>query len=33
KLVAEQIAEIKETTYEEVVAQTNQNAKRLFGIN
>lgn len=33
KLVAEQIAEIKELTYEEVVAQTYQNAKRLFGIN
>jgi TatD DNase family protein len=33
KLVAEQIAEIKGLTYEEVVSQTNQNAKRLFDIN
>ncbi len=33
KLVAEQIAEIKEIAYEEVVAQTSQNAKKLFGIN
>ena len=33
KLVAEQIAEIKELTYEEVVAQTYQNAKKIFGIN
>ncbi|MBS4175784.1 TatD family hydrolase [Bacillus sp. FJAT-49736] len=33
KLVAEQIAEIKGVSYDEIATQTNQNAKRLFGIN
>ncbi len=33
KLVAEQIAEIKEITYEEVAEATTRNAKKLFGIN
>ena len=33
KLVAEQIAEIKEITFEEVAQATTGNAKRLFGIN
>lgn len=32
KLVAEQIAEIKEISVEELAKQTTQNAKRLFGI-
>ncbi|WP_042453805.1 TatD family hydrolase [Neobacillus dielmonensis] len=32
KLVAEQIAEIKGLTYEEVAEATTQNAKKLFGI-
>ncbi|WP_028390531.1 TatD family hydrolase [Bacillus cihuensis] len=33
KLVAEQIAEIKEITFEEVAEATTRNAKKLFGIN
>ncbi|QHZ44849.1 MULTISPECIES: TatD family hydrolase [unclassified Bacillus (in: firmicutes)] len=33
KLVAEQIAELKGLTYEEVAAFTTENAKKLFGIN
>lgn len=33
KLVAEQIAEIKEISYEEVAKITTENAKKLFGIN
>jgi len=33
KLVAEQIAELKGLTLEEVAAATTQNAKKLFGIN
>ncbi|QQZ09484.1 TatD family hydrolase [Heyndrickxia vini] len=33
KLVAEQIAEIKGITLEEVAEQTNRNAKKLFGID
>lgn len=33
KLVAEQIAEIKELTIEEVSKATTENAKKLFGIN
>ncbi|MFS0604865.1 TatD family hydrolase [Peribacillus frigoritolerans] len=33
KLVAEQIAEIKELTIEEVSQATTENAKKLFGIN
>ncbi|MDZ5474342.1 TatD family hydrolase [Bacillus sp. 31A1R] len=33
KLVAEQIAELKEITYEEVAKATTDNAKKLFGIN
>ncbi|WP_153127230.1 TatD family hydrolase [Peribacillus tepidiphilus] len=33
KLVAEQIAEIKNVTYEEVAEITTRNAKKLFGIN
>lgn len=33
KLVAEQIAEIKEITYEEVAEVTSKNAKKFFGIN
>lgn len=33
KLVAEQIAEIKEITLEEVAEATTRNAKKLFGIN
>ncbi|OIJ14476.1 hydrolase TatD [Anaerobacillus arseniciselenatis] len=32
KLVAEAIAELKDITYEEVVAVTNENAKKLFAI-
>ncbi len=32
KLVAEAIAELKDITYEEVVAATNENAKKLFAI-
>lgn len=32
KLVAEQIAELKELSYEEVARQTTLNAKKLFGI-
>ena len=31
--IAEEIANIKGITYEEVVAQTEQNGKMLFGIN
>ncbi|MCP1492224.1 TatD DNase family protein [Peribacillus frigoritolerans] len=33
KLVAEQIAEIKQLTFEEVSQATTENAKKLFGIN
>lgn len=33
KLVAEQIAEIKQLTIEEVSQATTENAKKLFGIN
>lgn len=33
KLVAEQIAELKGLTFEEVAVATNQNARKLFGIN
>ncbi|MFN2748222.1 TatD family hydrolase [Bacillus sp. z60-18] len=33
KLVAEQIAELKGLTYEEVATFTTENAKKLFGIN
>lgn len=33
KLVAEQIAELKGLTFEEVAAATTQNARKLFGIN
>lgn len=33
KLVAEQIAELREINYEEIARQTTVNAKRLFGIN
>ena len=33
KLVAEQIAEIKGISYEEVAKKTTENAKKLFGIN
>ena len=33
KLVAEQIAELKGMTYEEVAAITSENAKKLFGIS
>lgn len=33
KLVAEQIAELKEMTFDEVAAATTENAKRLFAIN
>jgi TatD DNase family protein len=33
KLVAEQIAELKEVSYEEVAKQTYENALELFGIN
>jgi TatD DNase family protein len=33
KLVAEQIAEIKQLTIEEVSKATTENAKKLFGIN
>lgn len=33
KLVAEQIAELKGITYEEVASQTTANAKKVFGIN
>ncbi|WP_409252460.1 TatD family hydrolase [Bacillus sp. SCS-153A] len=33
KLVAEQIAELKGITFEEVAEKTTQNAKKLFGIN
>lgn len=33
KLVAEQIAEIKGLTYEEIARATSDNAKKLFGIN
>ena len=32
KLVAEQIAELKGLTFDEVAAATTENAKRLFGI-
>lgn len=33
KLVAQQIAELKGLTYEEVAQKTTENAKKLFGIN
>ena len=33
KLVAEQIAELKGITFEEVAKATTENAKKLFGIN
>lgn len=33
KLVAEQIAELKEISYEEVAKKTTENAMKLFGIN
>ena len=33
KLVAEQIAELKGITFEEVAEATTKNAKKLFGIN
>lgn len=33
KLVAEQIAELKEISYEEVAKKTTENAKKLFGID
>lgn len=33
KLVAEQIAELKGTTYEEIAQKTSDNARRVFGIN
>lgn len=33
KLVAEQIAELKGMTYEEIAAVTTENAKKLFGIS
>jgi len=33
KLVAEQIAELREVDFEEIAKQTTVNAKRLFGIN
>ncbi len=33
KLVAEQIAELKEISFEEVAETTTENAKKLFGIN